>query len=312
MGGDVDRCLVDGLGYVVLEVADLARSVAFYRDVIKLSVTYQDDRLALLGNGTDHHWVRLEQGASTRLVRLGYQAHNAESVRRLTERLDARGIAWTAPADGDLRRDGLRSVVRFRDVDDVEVDVFETMLTLPVPKSDPRVRPTALLHAVWFVADPAVTSAFYAEVLGFRASDWIEDMAVFMRAGNGYHHGLAVFGTDAAERRGSLDHFCILLKDIDDLMIARNYALASGSPIAVDLLRHSASGSASVYFNEPSLTHMVELCVWHGRITDEDYRARVLPAWGTTRDMWHVGPEDVGAMHSDPDKALAELANQIS
>jgi 2,3-dihydroxy-p-cumate/2,3-dihydroxybenzoate 3,4-dioxygenase len=308
----VDRCLVDGLGYVVLEVDDLDRSVAFYRDVIKLSVTYKDDLLALLGDGTNHHWVRLEQGESTRLKRLGYQAHDASSIRELTARLDARGISSSVHGGSDLRRDGLQGIVRFRDVDGIEVDVYETMLTLPVPKSDPRVRPKALLHAVWFVANPSVTSAFYAEVLGFRASDWIEDMAVFMRAGNGYHHGLAVFGTEASDKRGTLDHFCILLEDIDDLMLARNYALASGSPIAVDLLRHTASGSASVYFLEPSLAHMVELCVWHGRITDDEYRARVLPASGSTRDLWHVGPADVGAMHSDPDRALAELANQIS
>jgi catechol 2,3-dioxygenase-like lactoylglutathione lyase family enzyme len=299
---------------VVLDVVDLDRAIAFYRDVIKLSVTYRDDQVALLGNGTDHHWVRLEQGYETRLKRLGYQAHNKSSLQKLTERLDERGLDWSEQAAVDLRRDGLQGVIQFRDLDGVEVDVYETMVSLPVPRSDSRVRPTAMLHAVWFVADPVATSTFYTEVLGFRESDWIEDRAVFMRAGNGYHHGLAVFGTDVLEKRGGLDHFCLLVQDIDDLMIARNYALATGSPIAVDLLRHSASGSASVYFTEPSGAHMVELCVWHGQINDENYRARVLPAWGSTRDLWHVGPENVGALNSDPDdpdKMLVDLANQI-
>jgi 2,3-dihydroxy-p-cumate/2,3-dihydroxybenzoate 3,4-dioxygenase len=147
-----------------------------------------------------------------------------------------------------------------------------------------------VLHSVWLAADPTESGRFYRDVLGFRDSDWIERAMVFMRAGNRYHHSIGI-GRDLA-RLGRMDHFCILVDDLDDVMRARNVALRSGAKLRQDVVRHAASGSMSTYIIDPMNDIAVEFCTNHRQIDDENYRARILPAQASTLDLWKHLPDD--------------------
>jgi 2,3-dihydroxy-p-cumate/2,3-dihydroxybenzoate 3,4-dioxygenase len=125
-------------------------------------------------------------------------------------------------------------------------------------------------------------------VLGFRRSDQIEDLVVFLRCANNYHHSIGL----ARGEPGRLDHFCLLAEDIDTVVRFRNHARAHNVK-SEDLVKHTASGSVSVYLVEPALGTGIEICTGHDVITDDNYNGRLLKAGPLTADQWSAGFPDV-------------------
>lgn len=274
------------LGYVVLDVPDLEEATRFYEQIGHLTVHDRAGSSAFLGGGFDHHWLRLEQSDSGGgFRRVGYQLDRAQSLDLVADRLDARGVRYEE--FGDLDGDAIDRGLRFRDPDGVEVDVFTQMLERGVKPTQDTVRMEDMLHAVWFSPDPVAAHEFYANVLGLRASDWIKRNAVFMRSSNNYHHSLGLFRA-GPDRAAKMDHFCILVDSVDDVMRARNVALRYGAELQKDVLRHAASGSISVYIADPFTGISFEFC-WDHDVLQDDHRPRILEASAVSRDIWLAG-----------------------
>ena len=278
--------LVKGLGYVALTVPEIDRSLDFYKRVAHLKVSEQGARKAYLTGGTNHHWLRLEETGEPSLARLGFEVTGRAALDEIANRLDERGIPWKAATE--LSGDGVADAIRFTDPDGFEIELFTDMVSLPLPV-DTFLNMDRVLHSVWLAEDPVESGGFYRDALGFKESDWIQRSMVFLRAGNKYHHSIGI-GKDAA-RAGKLDHFCILVDDVDDVMTARNVALKSGAELRQDVVRHAASGSTSTYIIDPINSICVEFCTNHRQIEDEGYRARILPASPTTFNLWEREPE---------------------
>lgn len=277
--------VVEGIGYVSLGVASLDDSVDFYRKIGHLNVSEKGPGTAFLTGGTQHHWIRLDETRPPGINRLGFQVTDRESLDIVANRLDAKGAKWVEA--NDLVGDRISDAIRFDGPDGFEIELFTDMVSLPV-KTETFLNMDRLLHAVWFVSSPTDSRNFYKEVLGFKESDWIERFMVFMRAANRYHHSVAMMRVP--DRAGELDHFCILVDDIDDVLKARNIAIKHGIELRPDLLRHAASGSISTYLKDPITGVVVEFCVWHTQIDDENYRPRVLPVSPVTQDVWQQEP----------------------
>lgn len=312
---------VERLGYVVLGVPDLAESTKFYSNIGHLTVHDAANGASFLGGGYDHHWLRLEDNQQRRgLVRVGFQLAGDEALSDVASRLDGRGIRYEEI--GDLDGDGIDRGIRFTDPDGVEVDVYTDMLSRAVKPTQDVVRMNEMLHAVWFSADPVAAHRFYADVLGFRASDWIKRNAVFLRSANNYHHSLGIFRS-SPQRAASMDHFCILVESIDDVMRARNIALRQGAALQKDVLRHAASGSISVYIADPMTGISFEFCTEHD-IVAPDHRPRLLEGSPITRDVWQQGSPGLsrtaplGATSDTPlavvseETRVADLANTLA
>lgn len=279
--------LVDGLGYVALTVPDLEQSLDFYRRITHLKVSERGAKTAFLTGGTSHHWLRLDETGSPGLTRIGFQLISRKALDEVTNRLDERGIAWKEASD--LAGERVDEAIRFQDPDGFEIELFTDMVSLPVAPQT-FLNMDRVLHAVWLTPAPAQSQKFYSEVLGFKASDWIERMGVFMRSANRYHHSMGILR--GGEKSGRLDHFCILVDHLDDVVRARNVALRHGMSLRQELVRHAASGSVSTYINDPVNDIAIEFCVWHSQIDDESYRARILPASPVTLDIWKSAPDD--------------------
>ena len=279
--------LVKGLGYVALTVPEIDRSLDFYRRVGHLKVSERGTKKAFLTGGTNHHWLRLEETGEPSLSRLGFEVRDRAALDEIANRLDGRGIPWKEA--NDLAGDRVSDAIRFTDPDGFQIELYTDMVSLPVPM-DTFLKMDRVLHSVWLAADPTESAGFYGEVLGFKESDWIERAIVFMRAGNRYHHSIGI-GRDTA-RLGQLDHFCIRVDYLFELMRARKVALRSGARLRQDVVRHAASGSTSTYIIDPMNNIAVEFCTNHRQIDDEGYRARILPAQPSTFDLWQQLPED--------------------
>jgi 2,3-dihydroxy-p-cumate/2,3-dihydroxybenzoate 3,4-dioxygenase len=284
--------LIQELGQVTYAVTDLDESVAFLREVCQLEVNERRSDTVFLTGDTRHHWVRLEERGEPGLVRLGFRATGQDAIETITRRLDSRGISWTETKDPD--QDRLSSAIRFSDPDGFEIEIYEQMWEVAPSPAVPR-GIVCLLHAVMSVNDPLRSALFYEDVLDLRRSDRIQDLVVFLRAGNLYHHALA-FAKSPGEI--GLDHIAFLVRDFDVLMRFRAHAVARGV-LNGDVVKHLASNSASVYLSFNAQSFSAEFCTGHDRIADDSYRGRVLKAGPTTVNVWSdpfptAGPRDQG------------------
>ena len=209
--------LLGKLGYVALDVADLDSAVAFYEGVIHLEVSDRRETVAFMRGGNEHHWFRLHRSLTPGVRRVGYRATSEAAMDEICSRLEARGIAWTVA--GSFSEERVERAIRFEDPDGFPVEVFNEMIEFPTPRFNHFVEFDNLCHAVLNVSDLRQSVRSYEEVLGFKVSDWVEYSGAFMRCGDGYHHSLALL--DRPEFAGTLDHICMNLKSIDDVMRGR-------------------------------------------------------------------------------------------
>jgi catechol 2,3-dioxygenase-like lactoylglutathione lyase family enzyme len=276
--------LVQEFGYAVYGVPDLDLSVEFFRTVCQLEVSERREDVVFLTGDTRHAWIRLERRPQPGLIRLGFRVTGPEAFDEITTRLEVEGISWTP--GGNVKEDRIDNAIRFRTPHNVEIELYEEQVVLPASPAPVRGL-VAMLHTVVFTDDVVAGRNFWKRTMGFLRSDQIEDLVVFLRCGNGYHHSVGL----AKGEPGRLDHICMLVDDIDTVVKFRNHARAHNVK-AEDLVRHTASGSVSVYLEEPSLGIGVEFCTGHEVITDETYNGRLLKAGPVTADKWSAGFPD--------------------
>ena len=277
--------LVQEFGYAVYGVPDLAASVDFFRTICQLEVSERREDVAFLTGDTRHAWIRLERRPQPGLIRLGFRVVDADALAEIVTRLEQQQVAWST--GGTLREDRIDNSVRFRTPQNFEVELYEEQVVLPASPAPARGL-LAMLHTVVSVDDVIAGRDFWKRTMDFRRSDQIEDLVVFLRCANGYHHSIGL----AKGEPGRLDHICLLADDIDTVVKFRNHARAHNVK-AEDLVRHSASGSVSVYVEEPALGIAVEICAGHEVITDDSYNGRLLKAGPLTADRWSGGFPDV-------------------
>jgi catechol 2,3-dioxygenase-like lactoylglutathione lyase family enzyme len=127
------------LGHLVLKVRDVQRSVAFYTEIVGLTVSdWIDDRMVFLRAGTDHHDLALLQmtpdeiagseGAPSRLEHFSYHVDSIDEMRAITEMLVARGV----PIDRGLGKHGpgANTFIVFKDPDGNNVEFYSDMIQI--------------------------------------------------------------------------------------------------------------------------------------------------------------------------------------
>lgn len=137
------------IGHAVFYVADLARSVRFYTEVLGLDVSdvYGEEMMpggmVFLRFGTDHHGIALVGGAGPHDGERGGLHHIAFEVATLDEVLRARthlarhGVALDFEG---RRRAGVQLAIEFRDPDGHRLEIYWGIDQIG---SDGRARPEA-------------------------------------------------------------------------------------------------------------------------------------------------------------------------
>lgn len=271
---------VSRLGYLTIGVHDLDEALEYYTRFVRLDVTSRVGNTAFLTGGLEHHWVRLEEGPTEGMKQVSYVVDNEADLLEIHDRLSAAGIA--VEEGGDLHRDRVQRWLRFVDPGGVNVEVFVGMVERGVAPMHTGITMTKFLHAAWATANFDQTTAFYQDVLGFKASDWVETRAGFFRAADRYHHSLVLIRAE----RPLFNHFCIQVDSLDDVMRARHNALSAGVKLRDDLLRHAPSGSIGIYMKDEARKFAVEFCIGHPQIDDATHRPRVLPSVPETMNVW--------------------------
>ena len=153
------------------------------------------------------------------------------------------------------------------------------------PIYGPRaVQPRKLGHVTLLVDDCKRSAEFYSEVLGFRVSDWVDDIFLWMRC-NPDHHGLAFAKTGTIK----MHHFAFELKDFSYLARQADHLMHNGYVLLYGPGRHGPGENHFEYFRDPE-SNLIEFMSNIQQIWDDaTYEPKVWDSQKRWVNLW--GPE---------------------
>jgi 2,3-dihydroxy-p-cumate/2,3-dihydroxybenzoate 3,4-dioxygenase len=239
------------LGYLALNVSDLDRSVAFYRDHVGLELVARAGSTAFLRCSGQHHELALFADPSTQpgIKRIAFELESAAELDRAQQALAALDVLVEPVPAAECAALHVQRAIRYR-VPDSELP-FELYVAMEQPAT-PFVPTVAqfdrLGHIVLQVKNWQTSVDWLMENANFKASDHVEGWFTFLRCfPNPYHHSLGIGRSD----RTHLHHFCFLVKTVDDIGRAINRCKRANVPISFGPGRHVASTSIFLYFDDP-------------------------------------------------------------
>jgi catechol 2,3-dioxygenase-like lactoylglutathione lyase family enzyme len=173
-----------------------------------------------------------------------------------------------------------------------------------------RVRPRKLGHAVLTTTNFAATKSFFSDLIGFKTSDYIGEVGVFLRCSTD-HHNLLVLAAPATY----LHHTAWQVDDIDEVGRGAAAMLETDPARHIwGLGRHHAGSNFFWYLRDPAgnyseyyadLDNIAEDAAW----TPESHAGHLgLYNWGPPPPPSFLHPEDLAElMMGEPVQAAARL-----
>jgi catechol 2,3-dioxygenase-like lactoylglutathione lyase family enzyme len=280
-----------GAAFVRLAVPDLTSTIEFLGFHVGTAAEEVEDDHAYLRVGTEHHSVELVADPSLDRFKyegVGFHVTDDAALRDLQTRVEAAGHEVLPLTD---RTKGLcQSGFAVRDPNGTLVELFTDFVEY-AEAPWPDLRPERMVHPFIVTDRYDETLEFYMGVLGFQASDYVEDFTAFLRCEDRYHHSLAV----RRANRFELEHLCFVMGSFDAVMRRRARAQYKEVRIIGDVVNHSASTSIAFYLYDEKHGPRYELCDGHRVFTPEEHethRPRRLKRDPRNIDVWRAEADD--------------------
>lgn len=237
------------LGYVALNVTDIARARDFYETMVGLKFSGEGERGEVFFRcSTSHHDLVLYPAAKPGLKRFGFEMASDGDLDAIERTLSAEGLRVV-----ELERDEARALHQGRTIRVSEpfsgatLEFYSTMTEFGGQPFVPTLAKIQRLgHVVLKVPDFPAACDFYQRVLELKVSDQIDGLVCFMRL-NEWHHGIGI----AKAAAPLLHHVNFMVSEVDDIGKAIARFGKKDVPIVNGPGRHPPSGSMFLYFLDP-------------------------------------------------------------
>ncbi len=238
------------LGYIALNVGDVARSRDFYEKQVGLQPSGEAEGVAFLRCSEDHHSIALYRSDRPGLKRAGFEMKSEQALDDLGQRLAGEGLAVVEVPAVERKALGLGRAFRISEPHTgATYEFYASMRQYGGQPFQPTVAKIQRLgHFVLKVPDFEGACLFHTRVLGFRVSDMIDGAICFMRCHpNPYHHGVGLGKASEA----LLHHVNFMVTEVDDIGRAISRFNKAQVPIVNGPGRHPPSGSMFLYYLDP-------------------------------------------------------------
>ncbi len=277
------------LGYVALNVTDMAKSAAFYENMVGLDPSGDGaDGCKFFRCSNDHHNIILYPGKVGGLKRVGWEMQDDSHLDMAFGHFSEIGLKphWIEATESNALFQG--RTFRMTEPNSGATFEYYAAITQFIPDFSARLTKIARLgHVVLNVTDFGKTVKFFNEQLNFRISDRIDGFIAFMRCfPNPYHHSLGI----GQSNENRLNHVNFMVTDIDDVGRANVRARNQQVPVVFGPGRHPPSDSIFLYFLDPDET-TIELSFGMEEFPEHNARAPRMLAMGLeTIDYWGGAP----------------------
>ena len=238
------------LGYVELNVTDLARSRDFYENMIGLQFVEQGPRGELRFRCSDDPWTVVLHAAPVAGHKCtGLMLEDDAQFERLFARLAAAGVPCEELGATECAERGLARAARMVDPNiGAVMEFYLGAATAPCSFTPTLAKIQRLGHVVWGTPKFDEAVAHFRDVMNFAPSDYIQGAFAFFHCWpNPWHHGVAV----GRAPQPVYHHTNFMVSEFDDIGRAIHRLNRAGVPIVYGPGRHLASGSAFLYFLDP-------------------------------------------------------------
>ena len=200
------------IGHATFETPDLHRLIDYHTHVTGLALVGRDADHAFFAAKTGQVVIELRRAAQARCAKLSFEVAAGEDFGSMARRLSEHGLKSERRSDS---APGITDVLAFRDPKGTEIELFKEWQSIGRGQSVTGIGVLKLGHIAFCVDDPKPISDFYAQVLGFKVSDWIDDFFVFMRCNADHHTVNFITGP-----HGTMHHIAFELRDFSHLQNA--------------------------------------------------------------------------------------------
>jgi len=285
------------LGHATLTTPDLDRQVAYYTQVIGLTLIEREAKRVFLATKQGLEALALEQGAPNALSRLAFQVAPGTDLAQLARELSTHGIK--AERRSSISP-GVAQAIVFEDPKHTTIEIFAEYSFAKEDTTQGGIMPLKLGHVAYRVADVQQIVKFYTDVLGFRVSDWRDDTFAFLRCGPDHH--TVNFVVDEVPQ---LHHIAFEVKDWAEIQRACEWLAKNNIHLVWGPGRHIIGHNIAIYHRNPDKVRVEFFCEmdlmkdeglgyfdprpWH---QDRPQRPKV---WGpdTLRNYWGFGSERI-------------------
>jgi catechol 2,3-dioxygenase-like lactoylglutathione lyase family enzyme len=293
------------LRHVAMAVPDYDAAVEFYGTLWGLERVVDDTGLSFWGTPADpeQYILRLRKDPNKRLDLVAFGARSAADVDSLGVRLLAAGVKVDREPH-TLATPGGGYGIRFFDPTGLLIEVSADVAQRPFRALEDRESiPQKLSHVVLNSPDPEASSAFFAQHLGLRVTDWLANVMCFMRSGPQHH--VVGFGRGP---HASLNHVSFEMRGIDEYMRGSGRLIRSGNAPLWGPGRHGPGDNTFSYFLDPN-RNIAEYTTSLQLIDDEDnWKPSVYGFAPESQDQWGtagpINPNMMAAQANDPDTGL--------
>ena len=249
------------IGHASFETPDVERAVAYYTQVLGLTLVERDSEAAYLASTLDHHSVVLRRGDVACCARLAFQLAPGTDLAAFKAQLDEHGVASERRHDA---QPAVAELLAFRDPKGTEIEVFAERAFTAQRFGQAGIVPHKLGHVAFNVTDIRAIVDFYVQVLGFRESDWMGDFFAFLRCGPDHHTLNFVRG-----KVDKMHHIAFELRDWAHVETACDLLARERKPLIWGPGRHGIGHNIFTYHHNPD-QQIVELFTELDRLHDED------------------------------------------
>lgn len=250
---------VSKLGYVVLQVTDLAAWKELATDVFGFEVKDEGRDGASFRLDERIYRYRLQQGPEDKLLAVGWEVADVKVFDEQVKLLAAQNVALEFGSAGECADRHVSGLVRFADPSRFPCEIFFGAETTADPLQP--VRETSgfktgelgLGHIVLAADDPAENVRFYREALGFKLSDTVTLGTLelsFLRC-NPRHHSVA-FSGPRPNLPSRVSHVMVEANELQDVGKAYDICLNKKLPMQMSLGQHTNDHVVSFYVKAPS------------------------------------------------------------
>jgi catechol 2,3-dioxygenase-like lactoylglutathione lyase family enzyme len=249
------------IAHASFETNDLERQVAYYSEVLGLTVAAREPDAVHLASTLDRQSVVLRRVSQAHCARLAFQLAPGTDMGDFAAQLSAHGVSAQRRSDPEP---GIAACVSFQDPKGTWIDVHAEAEMSGQNFSSQGIVPLKLGHVAFNVPDVQGIVSFYEKVLGFRVSDWMGDFFCFMRCGPDHHTVNFVKGDTV-----KMHHIAFELRDWAHVEAACDILGRHAINLIWGPGRHSMGHNIFTYHYNPD-GQIIEMYTELDRINDEE------------------------------------------